>query len=65
MSTAGGVVTAGTNGLNQDVNTITTAAAEGLANTGQTFIFVGDATGMVDVSSGMSDGFTLGAGQSI
>ena len=65
VSTAGGVVTMGTNGLSQDVTTITVAAAELQAAAGQTFVFVGDAGGSIDIIGGGVDGFTLDAGQSI
>ncbi|MEM7357661.1 MAG: inverse autotransporter beta domain-containing protein [Pseudomonadota bacterium] len=65
VSTGGGVVTAGTNGLNIDVMTIDPFQAESQANVGQTFVFVGDAGGIIDVALGMTDGFTLDMGQSI
>ncbi|WP_421778871.1 hypothetical protein [Hoeflea sp.] len=65
VSAAGGLVSAGTNSLSQDVTTITVAAAEAQGNTGQTFVFVGDAGGALDLSGGGGDGFTLDAGQSV
>ncbi|MEQ8305220.1 MAG: inverse autotransporter beta domain-containing protein [Hoeflea sp.] len=65
VSAGGGLITAGTNNLNQDVTTITVAAAELQGNTGQTFVFVGGAGGTLDLSGGGVDGFTLGAGQSV
>ncbi|OCW56912.1 hypothetical protein AWJ14_07060 [Hoeflea olei] len=65
VSTAGGLITAGTNNLSQDLTTITVAAAEALADTDQTFVFVGDGTGIIDLQGGGLDGFTLDAGQSV
>jgi trimeric autotransporter adhesin len=65
VSTAGGTITAGTNGLSADVVTISVADAEALADTDQTFVFVGDAGGAIDMSGGGTDGFTLDAGQNI
>ncbi len=65
VSTLGGNVAAGTNGLSEDVTTITVAAAEALSDDDQTFVFVGDSSGIIDVAGGGSDGFTLLDGQSI
>lgn len=65
VSTAGGVVPANTNGLSHDVTTITVAAAEASANTGQNFVFVGNSQGNIDVVGGGTDGFTLLSGQSL
>lgn len=65
VSTTGGTVANGTNGLSQAVPTLTVAAAEALANSGQTFVFVGDPLGSIDVTSGGTDGLTLQAGQSL
>lgn len=65
VSTLGGNVSAGTNGLSQDVTTITVTAAEALSDNDQVFVFVGDSVGGIDVAGGGTDGFTLLAGQSI
>ena len=65
VSLAGGLVSAGTNNLSQNLTTITVAAAEAAADTDQTFVFVGDGTGTLDLQGGGIDGFTLDAGQNI
>lgn len=65
VSQAGGRVQAGVNGLNVALNTITVAEAEALADTDQTFVFVGDAGGDLSLSGGGLDGFTLKDSQNI
>ncbi|MEQ8480944.1 MAG: inverse autotransporter beta domain-containing protein [Hoeflea sp.] len=65
VSFGGGLVTAGTNNISQDVTTITVVDAETLADTDQTFVFVGGAGGTLDLAGGGVDGFTLEAGQSV
>jgi len=69
VSETGGAIAAGVHNLNialdaDDVLTVT--EAEGLANTGQTFVFVAHTgAGTIDVSGGGADGFTLQEGQSL
>ena len=65
VSEAGGTVSAGVNNLSADLVTVTVAQAEAQANSGQTFVFVGDNTGGIDLTGGGTDGFTLEDGQSI
>jgi hypothetical protein len=65
VSETGGTIVAGTHGLSQAVNTITVAAAEALANTGQTFAFVAHTgVGQIDPTGG-ADGFRLLVGQNL
>lgn len=66
VSQTGGAIVAGTHGLSQTLNTITVAAAEALADTDQTFVFVAHTgAGTIDLTGGGADGFTLKAGQSL
>ncbi|WP_299866458.1 inverse autotransporter beta domain-containing protein [uncultured Hoeflea sp.] len=65
VSITGGLVAAGVNNLSQGLVTIDVAAAEALADTDQTFVFVGNGMGNIDLQGGGVDGFTLDAGQSI
>lgn len=65
VSTNGGLVPANTNGLSEDVMTVSVLQASALANTGQTFVFVGNSGGIIDLTPGGASGFSLDAGQSI
>ncbi len=65
VSEAGGRIAAGVNNVSIALNTVTVAEAEALVDTDQTFVFVGDAGGLLNLLGGGADGFTLDAGQSI
>ena len=68
VSTTGNAVSMGTNGIDTALTAaqvFTVAEAEAMGNSGQTFVFVGDAGGSIDVTGGGTDGFTLLTGQAI
>lgn len=66
VSTNGGMVAMGTNGLSQDLNTISVADALMLVDPNAVFAFVAeDNTGIIDVTAGGANGFALDIGQSI
>ncbi|WP_349359174.1 right-handed parallel beta-helix repeat-containing protein [Stappia sp.] len=69
VSETGGAIAAGVHNLNIALSAdqvLTVTEAEGLTNTGQTFVFVAHtAAGTIDVSGGGADGFTLQEGQSL